>query len=213
MNKKTINIAIIDDHPIVLEGLKKVLAGAYDYISTICFTNGKSFLDYLKSEDVMVDIVLLDISLPDINGLLLCKEIKLIKPEVFVLAFSNHNERGTIMQMLQQGASGYMLKNIAVQEMVLCIDEAMQGNIAFSSEVKEIMAKPTLEDFQLVPILTKREKEILKLIADGSTSVTIAEKLYLSPLTIETHRRNLMQKFGVKNTAAMIKAATKHHLI
>ncbi len=212
-NKDKINIAIVDDHPIVMEGLQKVLMTAYNYVSTICFTTGTDFLNYLAKKEIATDIVLLDITLPDINGIQLCKQIKMQYPNVCVLAFSNHNERGTIMQMLQQGAGGYLLKNAAAEELVECINEAMKGNIALSREVRDIMAKPTLDDFKPVPVLTKREKEILKMIADGQTSNTIAEKLHLSPLTIETHRRNLMQKFEVNNAAEMIKVAARHEMI
>lgn len=213
INKEKINIAIVDDHPILIEGLQKVLMNAYNYVSTICFTTGADFLNYLHKKEIATDIVLLDITLPDINGIQLCKKIKMLYPDICVLAFSNHNERGTIMQMLQQGASGYMLKNVASEELVSCIDEAMKGNIALSSEVKAIMAKPTLEDFRLTPLLTKREKEILKMIANGETTASIAEKLFLSPNTIETHRRNLMQKFNVNNAAEMIKVAAMHEMI
>lgn len=212
-NKEKINIALIDDHPIVMEGLQKVLMNAYNYVNTICFTSGVDFLNYLNEKDFSTDIVLLDITLPDVNGIKLCKQIKILKPDICVLAFSNHNERGTIMKMLQQGASGYLLKNASADELISCINEAMKGNIALSREVIEIMAKPSLEDFKPVPILTKREKEILKMIADGKTSNNIAEKLYLSPLTIETHRRNLMQKFEVNNAAEMIKVASKYEMI
>jgi DNA-binding NarL/FixJ family response regulator len=213
VNKDKINIAIVDDHPIVMEGLQKVLMSAYNYVSAICFTTGTDFLNYLGKKETATDIVLLDITLPDINGIELCKQVKMQYPDICVLAFSNHNERGTIMQMLQQGAGGYLLKNAAAEELVDCINQAMKGNIALSREVRDIMAKPTIDDFKPVPVLTKREKEILKMIADGKTSNTIAEILHLSPLTIETHRRNLMQKFEVNNAAEMIKVAARHEMI
>jgi len=212
-NREHINIAIIDDHPIVMEGLQKVLRNAYNYVNTFCFTTGNDFLCYLKNNELETDIALLDITLPDINGIELCRLVKLTSPNVCVLAFSNHNERGTILKMLKQGASGYLLKNAAADEVVECINEAMKGNLAFTREVKEIMSKPTMDDFKAVPVLTKREKEILKLIADGVTTALIAEKLFLSPLTIETHRRNLMQKFEVKNAPEMIKMAIRLELL
>jgi DNA-binding NarL/FixJ family response regulator len=213
INKEKINIAIVDDHPIVMEGLQKILIQAYHYVSTICFTTGNDFLNYLTKKEIAPDIVLLDITLPDISGIQLCKEIKMLHQDICVLAFSNHNERGTIMKMLQQGANGYMLKNAAADEVVECINEAIKGNIAFTKEVREIMSKPTLDDFKAIPILTKREKEILNMIADGKTSTTIAEKLHLSPNTIETHRRNLMQKFKVNNVAEMIKVAARQEML
>lgn len=212
-DKKKITIAIVDDHPIVLEGLQKVLMQAYDYVSTICFSTGGEFLNYIKKLGSGPDIVLLDITLPDINGVDLCREAKTISPATCVLAFSNHNERSTIMKMLQNGASGYLLKNAGADEVVACINEALDGQIALSREAKEIMAKPSARDLRVLPALTKREKEILKLIADGKTSAVIAEELHVSPLTVETHRRNLMQKFNVKSMTAAVKVAMENGLM
>jgi DNA-binding NarL/FixJ family response regulator len=211
-DKKKITIAIVDDHPIVLEGLQKVLMQAYDYVSTICFSTGGEFLNYIKKSGSS-DIVLLDITLPDINGIDLCREVKVLSPATCVLAFSNHNERSTIMKLLQHGASGYLLKNAGADEVVACINEALDGQIALSREVKEIMAKPSARDLQVLPALTKREKEILKLVADGQTSAAIAGQLHVSPLTVETHRRNLMQKFNVKSMTAAVKVAMENGLM
>lgn len=213
MQDEKINIAIVDDHPIVIEGLQKVLVQAYQYVSTICFTTGNDILQFLARGKTDTDIVLLDITLPDASGIDLCKEIKALSPDTRVLAFSNHNERNTIIRMLQNGASGYLLKNAAADEVVQCINDAMEGRMALSREAKEIMARPGLRDLKTAPVLTRREKEILKHIADGKTSAVIAAELFLSPLTVETHRRNLMQKFEVKNMAALIKAAMEYELI
>lgn len=212
-DKKKITIAIVDDHPIVLEGLQKVLMEAYDYVSTICFSTGGEFLNYIKKSGSGSDIVMVDITLPDINGIDLCREIKTLSPATCVLAFSNHNERSTIMKMLQNGASGYLLKNAGADEVVGCINEALDGQIALSREAKEIMAKPSARDLQVLPALTKREKEILKLVADGQTSAAIAGQLHVSPLTVETHRRNLMQKFNVKSMTAAVKVAMENGLM
>ena len=212
-DKKKITIAIVDDHPIVLEGLQKVLMEAYDYVSTICFSTGGEFLNYIKKSGGGSDIVMMDITLPDINGIDLCREVKTLSPNTCVLAFSNHNERSTIMKMLQNGASGYLLKNAGADEVVGCINEALDGQIALSREAKEIMAKPSARDLQVLPALTKREKEILKLVADGQTSAAIAAQLHVSPLTVETHRRNLMQKFNVKSMTAAVKVAMENGLM
>ncbi len=212
-NKEKINIAIVDDHPIVIEGLQKVLMQAYQYVSTICFTSGNEFIRFLSKGKNSTDIVLLDISLPDMNGIDLCKQIKISSPTTCVLAFSNHNERNTIMRMLQNGASGYLLKNSSAEEVVGCINDAMQGQVALSREAKEIMARPGLQDLKSFPALTKREKEILRLITEGKTSAIIAGELFLSPLTVETHRRNMMQKLEVNNLAALIKVAMENGLL
>ena len=117
------------------------------------------------------------------------------------------------MQMLQNGASGYLLKNVSVQELTSCIYEALNGEVAFSKAVKEILARPSANDLKGIPQLTKREKEVLQLIAEGKTTALMAKHLFVSPLTIETHRRNLLQKFEVKNVASLIKiAADQGHL-
>ncbi len=211
--KEIIKIAIVDDHPIVMEGLQKILMQAYSYVSTICFTTGNECLQYIMNAEDEMDIILLDITLPDINGIDLCKKIKTISHSTRVLAFSNHNERSTIIRMLQNGASGYLLKNASADELVGCINEALDGQICLSREAKEIMARPTLQDLRTLPSLTKREKEILRMIADGKTSALIAEQLNLSLFTIETHRRNLMQKYEAKNMTSLIKMAMENRLL
>jgi DNA-binding NarL/FixJ family response regulator len=204
MNRK-ITLAIVDDHPIVVQGLQMILTNNSDINVTGCFTSGSDFIGFLKSNEV--DIVLLDVMLPDGNGMDICKEIKSVSPNTCVLALSNHSERSIVMQMLQNGASGYLLKNVSVQELTSCIYEALNGEVAFSKAVKEILARPSANDLKGIPQLTKREKEVLQLIAEGKTTALMAKHLFVSPLTIETHRRNLLQKFEVKNVASLIKIA------
>lgn len=210
-NNEQIQLAIVDDHPVVIEGLQRLL-GSKDYLTVAgTFTSGSSFMEFLKVN--RTDIVLLDISLPDSNGMELCKEIKKRSPNTSVLVLSNHSERSIIMQMLQNGASGYLLKNASADELLNCINEALNGQITFSNEIKQIIARPSAHELKEVPQLTRREKEILALISDGMTTPQIAEKLSLSQLTIETHRRNLLQKFEVNNVAALIKVAVQQGLV
>lgn len=211
MSDNKIALAIVDDHPIVQEGLQKLLVNAGNITITGCFTTGTDFVNFLKKHPV--NIVLLDISLPDINGIDLCKEIKKLSPATSVLALSNHSERSMILQMLQNGASGYLLKNISGEELISCIDDALNGQVTFSPAVNEIMSRPSVNELKDIPRLTKREKEILQLIADGLTTADIAGALHLSPLTVETHRKSLLQKFEVKNVAALIRAAIEQRLI
>jgi len=208
-NKTT--LAMVDDHLIVLEGLQKLLLRAQHIVITGSFTTGADLLAFLKKQQP--DVVLLDINLPDANGIDLCREIKKASPQTLVLALSNHNERSMILQMLQNGASGYLLKNISGEELIACIDEAVNGQIAFSQAVKEIMSRPSANELKGIPKLTKREKEILQLIADGQTTPDIAASLHLSPLTVETHRKSLLQKFEVKNVAALIRTAVEQKLL
>lgn len=206
-----INIAIVDDHPIVIQGLKLMLENDSIYQIIGTFVDGKGIINFLNTNDL--DLILLDITLPDISGIELCRMIKLNHPNCKIIMLSNRSERSIIMQCIQNGASGYLLKNATITELNQCIDEALSGNIAFCAEVKEIINQPSSTDLEGLPRLTKREKEILKLLATGKTSVTIAEELFLSPLTVDTHRKNIMQKFQVKNVAELINLTMKHDLI
>lgn len=205
------SIALVDDHPVVIEGLCKLLDNKEHLRVAGSFTTGDSFRQFIRGNKV--DVVLLDISLPDVSGMDLCKDIKLLYPATCVLILSNHSERSIILQALQHGASGYLLKNASSAELIACIQEALSGQITFSREVKEIIARPSATELKGIPALTKREKEILHLISEGITTAGIAEQLSLSPLTVETHRRNLLQKFDVKNVAALIKIAVQQGLV
>ena len=211
MLTKRTTLAIVDDHPIVLEGLQKLLANVKEIEITGCFTTGSAFISFLKENKV--DVLLLDITLPDVNGIELCKEVKEMSPATHVLALSNHSERSMILQMIQHGATGYLLKIISSEELIACIQEALNGLVTFSKAAREIMARPSVSELKGAPQLTKREKEILHLIADGKTTPDIAQQLNLSPLTIETHRKNLIQKFQAKNVASLIKLATQQGLV
>lgn len=202
-------IAIVDDHPIVVEGLTKLLTARESYEIAGCFTNGYEFMQFFQSNPV--DVVLLDIILPGKNGMDLCGEIKSLAPATVVLVLSNHEERSAIMKMLELGANGYILKNAGIDELAACIQDALDGQIAFSSTVKQIISKPKLQgkDTRVNVRLTVREIEILKLIGSGTTTARIAEKLFLSKFTVENHRKNMLQKFGARNVAEMITMATK----
>ncbi|MGM1429329.1 response regulator [Sphingobacterium lactis] len=211
MYKQNHSIAIVDDHSLILQGLMSLLSRIPKYEVLATFTRGNDLLTFLEKEPI--DIVLLDISLPDINGIDLCLEIKRIAPQVIILGLSNHTERSVILQLMQNGASGYLLKNIDIVELESCLDEAINKQMVFSNAVKEIIANPISSDLPLLPKLTKRETEILKLIASGKTSVQIGEELFLSPLTIETHRKRMMSKFKTKNMMSLIKIASDNKLI
>ncbi|MCD8741053.1 response regulator transcription factor [Mucilaginibacter roseus] len=199
--------AIVDDHPIVIEGLKTLLANEENLRIVSGFCKGEELLSYIENNKL--DLVLLDITLPDINGIELCQRIKQLSLSTSILILSNHTERSIIMQAIQNGASGYLLKNSSIDELRHCISEAVKGNICYSKEVMEIISRPSKNELQGVPRLTRREKEILVLIAAGKTSQMIAQELFLSPLTVDTHRKNLIQKFGVKNVAELIMEASR----
>ncbi|PKF74842.1 response regulator [Chryseobacterium sp. PMSZPI] len=210
MENEKINIAIVDDHPIVIEGLKMMLNSQPLFNATESFTSGSEILHFIKSNKI--DIILLDITLPDINGTELCREIKKISPDTSVIMFSNRSERSIIMQSIQNSANGYILKNTSIDELAECIKGARSGNIVFCNETKQIISRLSPTDAP-TPRLTKREKQILQMVAQGKTSIMIAEELFLSPLTVDTHRKNLLQKFQAKNSTELINLALQQHMI
>lgn len=208
-DKNKIKLAIVDDHPMILEGLKSLLEKDTKF-HVFSFTKGAAVIDFIQENKI--DVVLLDIILSDGNGLDFCKIIKQKAPQSVVIALSNQAERSIIFRFLENGGNGYILKNADSQEIIEGIEKALIGDLALSKEVQEIMLRTSVTDFEL-PRLTKREKQILQAIAKGNTSVEIAEQLFISVITVETHRRNLLQKFKAKNMMELVKIATENQLI
>lgn len=208
-NKKCLNLVVIDDHPMILEGLKSLLEQVNKF-QLFSFTKGLAALGFIQENTV--HIVLLDIVLNDGSGLDFCKEIKQKSPKTIVIGISNQAERSIIFRFLENGGNGYILKNADAEEIIQCIDNAINGEIALSKEVQRIMLAAPSNNLEL-PRLTKREQQVLALIAIGNTSVEIAETLFISVITVESHRRNLLQKFKAKNMIELVKIATENKLI
>lgn len=207
---KTINVMIVDDHPMVLQGIKALLSNMNDIELAGLAGNAFEAIDILRKE--LVDVAILDINLPDINGIELCKKIKKEYPYVNVVAMSTFKERTYISQMIQQGAVGYLLKSASAEEIHDAICAAHNGKLYLSMDINpslfEKIDKPAAEI-----LLTRREKEILTLIAEGYTNPQIAEKLFVSNSTVDTHRKNLLLKLNAKNTATLIRIAVQQKLI
>ena len=195
----------------VIEGFAILLADSDKFKIVACFNKGLDFLAYKSINEI--DILLLDVFLPDINGIDLCKTIKQKYPKIIVLGMSSQSERSLVMQMIQNGANGYLLKSAPLKEFYYCIEKAIAGEIVFSNEVKEIISKPDVSDFKKLPSLTKREKEIVRLILDGKSTKEMAESLFLSFLTVQNHRKNILNKLEVKNVAQLLNVAQKNRLL
>jgi DNA-binding NarL/FixJ family response regulator len=204
-------ILIVDDHPVVLEGMKALLQDNDMVDVKACCSNGKDALEFLLEN--RVDVVLLDINLPDISGIDLCKSIKQQYAHIHIVAISNYNERSMITKMLQNGATGYVLKNASAEEIMDAIRAVVKKTVYFSPEVQKSLFEAALDDPLDLPKLTRREQEVLRCIAEGKTTAEIGDTLFISPHTVETHRRNLMQKFQVSNAAALIRVASQYQLI
>ncbi|MDP5198010.1 response regulator transcription factor [Flavobacterium sp. DG2-3] len=208
MKYKTV---IVDDHPIVISGIAGLLSDLNDIEIVEKFESGIALLNYI--EDNKVDLILMDIFLPVINGVDLCKTIKQKHPKIVILGMSSQSERSLVMQFIQNGGNGYILKNASFDEFKECIYKAIDGEIVFSEEVKTIISQPLSEDLERIPGLSRRERDIALLLSQGKSTQEIADDLFLSFLTVQTHRRNILQKYKMKNVAELIAFLIKNNML
>jgi len=206
-----IRIFTTDDHPIVLEGLKNLLSNDQDIILENQLTSGKETL--LALQNTQPDIILLDINLPDMNGIALCADIRKEYNDVSIVVLSNSNDRNIILSALASGASGYILKNTPKEEIPDAIRIVYGGGIYFCSGTQKILNNKSPESLLKLPNLTSREREILALIGQGNTSQEIATQLFISAYTVDGHRKKMMKKFKVSSMLAVIKIATENSLM
>lgn len=211
MLHKPLEIVIVDDHPMVIEGLKSLLDDEDSIVVKACFTDGESTLKYL--DDNIADVILLDVNLPDINGVDMVKPILDRQKDTKILVLSTYNEGSIITKMIKNGVKGYLLKNVGADELTSAIYQVYEGGVYYDKSVQMVLAESVAQEIIDLPKLTRREKHVLSLIADGKRTNDIAEELFISPLTVETHRRNLMQKLKVSNAAAMVRFAMENGLI
>jgi DNA-binding NarL/FixJ family response regulator len=206
-----IKIAILDDHPLIVEGIHQLLSKNESFEIVQGFNTAEDLFNYSKINEI--DVLFLDIFLPDDNGIDVCLKIKKKYPKTYVIGMSSQCERSIVLQMIKNGASGYLLKSAGLQEYITCINNILRGQISFSQEVEKVMHKASYSDLQSIPRLTRREKEILKLLIQGKSTKEISDELFLSFLTTQTHRRNLLHKFQVKNVAELVNFAIRNGLI
>ncbi|NIG54904.1 response regulator transcription factor [Chitinophaga sp. Cy-1792] len=206
-----IKVVLIDDHPIVMEGLKNLISRHEDLIVTGCFSNGKAGLEGIA--ELQPDVVLLDINLPDISGIDLCQQVRKHDKDVRIIALSVHNERPVIKNVLNSGANGYVLKNSVGDEIITAINTALSGTTYLCNAARDIVSQVQEGELTDIPKITRREKEIMGLVSKGLTTTQIAEQLFISPHTVESHRKNLIEKFDVSTMTAVIKLATQYGLI
>jgi DNA-binding NarL/FixJ family response regulator len=211
MNK--IRVFIVDDHQVVLDGLSSMLNQANGINLIGQAMNGKDALEFLEKRDV--DVAIIDINLPGMDGVELCKILRKKHQELKILALTTFNEVSFITRIMKCGASGYLLKNTSGDELVEAIKKANAGEQYLSKEVQETLISSSFgkKESGFIPKLTRREKEVLKLIMDEMTTKEIAEKLFISAATVETHRLHLLNKLGARNTAGLVKTAIEKGLI
>jgi DNA-binding NarL/FixJ family response regulator len=209
-----IPIAIVDDHEVVINGLKAMFANFQDIEVTFSTTQGSALFNYL--EQAQPAVILLDIQMPEISGIDICKQVHRLYPKIKIIAFSSFDDTHYVKQIIRNGASGYLLKNAEQQTILTAIRQVVNGEEYIDNSIKKILIQESISGQRRsmfdIP-LTKREKEILQLIADGLSNQEIADKLFISLRTVETHRFNLTQKLDVKNAAGLVKEAIKRGLV
>jgi DNA-binding NarL/FixJ family response regulator len=201
-------VFIVDDHYMVIEGIRSLLQDEKDIEWIGHASNAASCLAFLQKQQP--DVILMDINLPDKSGIDLCREVIGKYPSVFVIGLSTFNQQSFIQKMMDNGASGYVLKNATQSEIMEAIHTVMKGKTYLSEEASQSLRKMNESD---IPLLTRREKEVLGLIAEGLTNSEIAQKLFISVATVDTHRKNLLAKFQAKNIASLIRLAMQNQLI
>jgi DNA-binding NarL/FixJ family response regulator len=204
-----ITVFIIDDHQMIIEGIHSLLLSEKDIEWMGSARLPDELLNILKTRQP--DVLLMDINLPQKSGLDLCLEVKEKYPGVQIIGLSTSFQASVIRKMKENGASGYLLKDASKKEIIAALHAVSQGREYVSFSVAEVLKQKTPTD--RLPVLTKREKEVLELIAEGWTNQEIADKLFLNCTTVDSHRKNMLTKFNAKNTAALVKIAVSNHLI
>lgn len=200
-------VFIVDDHYMVVEGIRSLLQNEKDIEWMGHAMNADSCHAFLQRQQP--DVILMDINLPDKSGIDLCKEVKEKYPSVFIVGLSTFNQQSFIQKMMSNGASGYVLKNATQEELMEAIDTVMKGKLFFSDEASKTLRESENKGI----VLTRREKEVLELIAGGLTNNEIAQQLFISVTTVDTHRKNLMAKLEAKNTASLVRMAIQMQLV
>ncbi len=219
---KRIKVILADDHDIVRFGIASVIRTADDIELIGEASDGRGTIELYKQ--FTPDVAIVDITMPGMNGIETTRAILESHPDARILILTMHMDEEYLNQALKAGAKGYLLKNCDKQELVNGIRSIAKGDKVFSGTISMLMTEHYINSVTDVHQekpqprngsihLTKREKEILNLIADGLTSQEIAESLYISPRTVETHRANLLQKLDIKNTAGLVRYAVENGFI
>lgn len=216
----TISILLVDDHQIILDGIKQMLEGESSICICACAENGKQALELALQNSP--DIIITDVSMPEMNGVELCEQIQKLRITSKVIILSMYASEDYIYKAIQAGAKGYLTKqNTTKEELISAIHRIVNGEEYYSPAVANIMMKNYINKAQnknnsetkTVNSLTTREREILKLYAEGYSNQEIADKLCISNRTVDAHKNNIMQKFEFKSTVDMVKFAIKNDIV
>lgn len=208
-----LNIFIVDDHKMIRDGIKLMLANEKD-LNIIGEADGaEQTFNFINKHHKTIDVILMDISMPKMNGIELTKQLLAKYPDIKILAITMHAEDNYIINMIEAGAMGYILKESGADEIVKAIKTVAEGRKYYSNDVSVTMINYMMNGNKLDKKLSEREEEVLKLIAMGKTNKEAAEILFVSDRTNETHRRNILAKLNCKNSTELIHYALKNNLI
>lgn len=214
MKPEPITIAIADDHVLFCEGLKLIIQPRTDFDLVLVANNGQELLDRIEKMNTPPDVVLIDLKMPVKDGIETTKEIKSRWPETAIIVLSMIDQEDYILHLLDSGAGGYLLKNASAQEVHMAIETVAEKGFYFNDHVSRVMLNGLRHKRSPPPLtnglkFSSRELEVCELMKEGLTTQEIADRLFISIRTVETHRKNLMEKFGVKNSTGVIYRALK----
>lgn len=214
MEINSINILLVDDHKMFVDGIKMLLENQSGIKVVAEASNGIEALKILETCEI--NFVVTDISMPEMNGIELTKKIKQLHPSIKVLVLSMNNDRAIVGEIMMSEAEGYILKNTGREELVNAINKISNGGTFYSNEIVKIMmdkVKKEKQQDQELKLLSEREIEIVKLIVEENSSEEIAQKLFISKRTVDTHRTNIMDKIKVQSVVGLIKFAYRNNLV
>ena len=211
----TTRILVVDDHRIMREGLRALLAGIPGMAVVAEANNGRCAVQLAQEQKP--DVIIMDVSMPDLNGIEATRQILAAHPEIRVIALSIHSDRRFVLQMFRAGAVGYLLKDCAFEELAHAIEVVLDGQAYLSPGIAgvvvgEFLRQLASDESTLIPSLTAREREVLQLTAEGKSTKEIASLLRVSVKTVETHRRQLMEKLRMNSVAELTKFAVREGL-
>lgn len=211
-----IKVMIVEDHQMMVDGIRAMLVNEPEIEVVAEASNGMEALTRLEEYDI--DVVLLDINMPVLDGVETSKKIKSMYPMVRVIALTMYDEGALISSMLKNGVKGYILKNIGKERLLEAINTVYNGQNYFSDQIKDTLLT-SMQPGKQQPTsafhtkLTRREKEIINLILEEHTTSEIADKLFISEKTVETHRKHVLQKLNVRNTAGLVRMVIEKGLL
>lgn len=211
---KEIRVMLVDDHKMIRDGIRLMIKND-PIVKIVCEAqDGLEAIEYINNNPLEIDVVLMDISMPKLDGIAATHDIKTNHPDIKVLALTMHLESSYISKMMKAGVSGYILKDSSRFELIDAIKIIAEGKLYYSADVSSVLLNSIMAEStdkkRTKDVVSDREKEVAVFIAKGLTSAEIGEELHVSARTVESHRRNIISKLDLKNTAQMISYAIKH---